>query len=83
MVSERKDEGRLSSDWKHKAHRAGPDVRWDAGPRQHFGLHGVEALALADAQLDLDSVVGVVLEEEAVVNDELGVGSCAIEDVDL
>lgn len=59
------------------------DARWDAGSCQHFGLHGVEAFTLADAQLDLDSVVGVILEEETVVDDELCVGSCAIEDVDL
>lgn len=59
------------------------DIRWDAGSCQHFGLHGVEAFALADAQLDLHSVVGIVLEEEAVVDYKLGIGSCAIEDVDL
>lgn len=63
--------------------RQGLDVRWDAGSRQHFGLHGVEALALTDAQLDLHSVMGVVLEEEAVVDDKLGIGSCAVEYVDL
>lgn len=59
------------------------DIRWDACPCQHFGLHGVEAFALTDTQLDLHSVVGVVLEEEAVVDDKLCVGSRAIEDVDL
>lgn len=59
------------------------DVRWDASSCQHFGLHGVESFALTDAQLDLYSVMAVVLEEEAIVDDELGIGSCAIEDVDL
>lgn len=59
------------------------NIRWDASSCQHFGLHGVEALALTDAQLDLYSVMGVVLEEEAVVDDKLSVGSRAIEDVDL
>lgn len=59
------------------------DLRWDAGSGQHFGLHGVQALALTDAQLDLHSVVGVVLVEEAVVDDELAVGSRAVEDINL
>lgn len=59
------------------------DVRWDAGSCQHFGLHGVKAFALTDAQLDLHSVVGIVLEEEAVVNDKLSIGPGTIEDVDL
>lgn len=59
------------------------DVRWDSGPSQHFGLHCVEAFALADAQFDLHPVVGVVLEEEAIVDDELGVGPRAVKDVDL
>lgn len=59
------------------------DIRWDAGSCQHFGLHGIEAFALTDAQLDLHSVMGVVLKEEAVVDDKLSIGSRAIEDVDL
>lgn len=59
------------------------DIRWDASSCEHFGLHGVQAFALTDAQLNLYSVVAVVLEEEAVVNDELGIGPRAIEDVDL
>lgn len=59
------------------------DSRWDAGACQHLGLHGVQALALTDAQLDLHSVVGVVLEEEAVVDDELGIGPRAVKNVDL
>lgn len=59
------------------------NVRWDASSSQHFGLHGIEAFTLTDAQLDLHSVVAVVLEEEAVVDDELGIGPRAIEDVDL
>lgn len=59
------------------------DIRWDAGSSQHLGLHGVEAFTLTDAQLDLHPVVGVVLEEEAVVDDKLGIGPRAIKDVDL
>ena len=59
------------------------DIRWDASSCQHFGLHGVEAFTLTDAQLDLHSVVGIVLEEKAIVDDKLSIGSCAIEDVDL
>lgn len=47
------------------------DAHWDPRPPQHFGLHGVQTLALADAQLDLHLVVGVLLVEEAVVDDEL------------
>lgn len=61
----------------------GEDLRGDAGPGQNLGLHGVETFALAHAQLDLHPVVGVVLKEEAVVDDELCVGAGAIEDVDL
>lgn len=61
----------------------GLNLRWDACSRQDFGLHGVEAFALADAELDLHPVVSVVLEEEAVVDYKLGVGSCAVKDVDL
>lgn len=58
-------------------------ARWDAGSGQNFSLHGVEPFTFTDAQLDLHSVVGVVLVEEAVVDDELGVGPRAVEDVDL
>lgn len=59
------------------------DVRWDASSGQHFRLHSVEAFTFTDAQLDLHSVVAVMLEEEAVVDDKLGIGSRAIENVDL
>lgn len=59
------------------------DVRWDASSCQYFSLHGVEALTLTDTQLDLHAVMGVVLKEEAVVDDKLGIGPCTIEDVDL
>ena len=61
----------------------GGGLRWDAGAGQHLGLHGVQTLALAHAQLDLDPVVGVVLEEDAVADDKLGVGAGAVEDVHL
>ncbi len=59
------------------------NLRWDACSCQHFSLHSVEALTLTDAELDLHSVVGVVLEEEAIVDDKFGIGSCAVENVDL
>lgn len=58
-------------------------IRWDASSCQHFSLHGVEAFALTDAQLDLHSVMVVVLKEESVVDNKLCIGTCAIEDVDL
>lgn len=78
--------GFLSSDWKTKnlsTVKKESDIRWDTGSCQHFSLHGIEAFALTDAQLDLHSVVSVVLKEEPIVDDKLGIGSCAIEDVDL
>ena len=59
------------------------DSRGNTGARQHLGLHGVQPLALAHAELDLHPVVRVVLEEEAAVHHELGVGPRAVEDVDL
>ena len=59
------------------------NLRWNTGSSQHLSLHGVQAFALTDAQFDLHSVVSVVLKEEAVVDDKLSIGSCAIEDVDL
>lgn len=49
------------------------DLRRNAGSGQHLGLHGVQSLALTDAQLNLHSVVGVVLKEEAIVDDKLGI----------
>lgn len=82
---EREEEDFLSSDWKTKSLSTvkESDIRWDTGSCQHFGLHGIEAFALTDAQLDLHSVVSVVLKEEPIVDDKLGIGSCAVEDVDL
>lgn len=59
------------------------NLRWDAGSRQNFSLHGVQAFAFTNTELDLHPVVGVVLEEEAIVDHKLGIGSCAIKDVDL
>ena len=59
------------------------DIRWDASSSQHLGLHCIEAFTLTDAQLDLHPVVGVVLKEEAIVDNKLGIGPCAIKDVDL
>lgn len=63
--------------------REEPDVRGDVCAGQHLGLHAVQTFAFTDAQLDLHPVVAVVLEEEAVVDDKLCVGSRSIEDVDL
>lgn len=59
------------------------DIRWDAGTCQHLCLHGVETFTFTDTQLDLHPVVVVILEEEAVVDDKLSIGSCAIKDIDL
>lgn len=57
--------------------------RRDSGAGQDLGLHGVQPLALTDSQFDLHPVVCVVLEEEPVVDDELGVGPRTVEYVDL
>lgn len=59
------------------------NLRWDAGSRQNFSLHGVKAFTFTNTKLDLHPVVGVVLEEEAIVDYKLCIGSCAIKDVDL
>lgn len=58
-------------------------LRWDAGSRQNFSLHGVKTFTFTNTKLDLHPVVGVVLEEEAIVDHKLGIGSRAIKDVDL
>lgn len=65
------------------AGQAEENLRWYAGSCQDFGLHCVETFALTDAQLDLHSVMGIVLEEEAVVDDKLRIGPRAVEDVNL
>ena len=59
------------------------DSRRDASSRQHFSLHSVETFALTDTKFDFHSVMGVVLVEETVVDDKLGIGPGAIEDIDL
>lgn len=59
------------------------NLRWDAGSCQNFSLHGVKAFTFTNTKLDLHPVVGVVLEEEAIVDHKLGIGSRAIKDVDL
>lgn len=58
-------------------------LRRDSSAGQHLSLHGIQPLTLADAQFDLHPVVCVVLEEETVVDDELGVGPRTVEYVDL
>lgn len=61
----------------------GENLRRDAGSSQDFGFHGVQTFTLADTQFDLHSVMGIVLEEEAVVDDELRIGPRAVEDINL
>lgn len=48
-------------------------LRRYASSCQDFGLHGIKPVALTDAQLYLHPVVSVILEEESVVDDKLGV----------
>lgn len=58
-------------------------LRGDASAGQHLRLHGIQPFTLGHPQFDLDSVMGVLLEEEAVVDHKLSVGSRPVEDVDL
>lgn len=46
-------------------------IRWDASPRQDLGLHGVEPVALTHAELDLHSVVWIVVKEKPTVGHKL------------
>lgn len=43
-------------------------IHWDPCSCQHFGLHGVQTLTLADSQLDFHLVMGILLVEEAIVD---------------